>query len=50
MLNPLFTKYLLRLLGHDDTLAFEEEAMEAFQYRKEHLEEPGVNFLVGEHG
>ncbi len=50
VLNPLFTKYLLRLLGHDDTLAFEEEAMEAFQYRKEHLEEPGVNFLVGEHG
>lgn len=50
VLNPLFTKYLLRLLGHDDTLAFEQECLEAFQFRKAHLEEPGVNFLVGEHG
>ncbi len=50
VLNPLFTKYLLRLLGQDDTLAYEQEVMEAYQFRKEHLEEPGVNFLVGEHG
>ncbi len=50
VLNPLFTKYLLGLLGHEGPLAFEEEAMEAFRFRKEHLEEPGVNFLVGEHG
>ncbi len=49
-LNPLFTKYLLRLLGHDDTLAFEDEAMEAYRFRLEHLEEDGVNFLMGEHG
>ena len=50
VLNPLFTKYLLRLLGHDDTLAFEAEAMEAYRFRLEHLEEEGVNFLMGEHG
>lgn len=50
VLNPLFTKYLLRLLGHDDHLAFEQETMEAFWYRKKHLEAPGVNFLMGEHG
>ena len=50
VLNPLFTKYLLRLLGHDDALAFETEAMEAYRFRLEHLEEEGVNFLMGEHG
>ena len=33
ILNPPFTKYLLRLLGLDDALAFEEEAMEAYRYR-----------------
>lgn len=50
VLNPLFTKYLLRLLGHDDHLAFESETMEAFRFRKENLEKPGVNFLMGENG
>lgn len=50
VLNPLFTKYLLRMLGHDDALAFESEAMEAYRFRLEHLEEDGVNFLMGEHG
>lgn len=49
-LNPLFTKYLLRLLGHEDTLAFEDAAMDAYRFRLEHLEESGVNFLMGEHG
>lgn len=50
VLNPLFTKYLLRLLNHDDTLAFEQEAMDAYRYRLEGLEAPGVRFLMGEHG
>lgn len=50
VLNPLFTKYLLRLLGQKDELPFEQEVMEAFRFRKEHLEEPGVNFIMGEHG
>lgn len=50
VLNPLFTKYLLRLLGHEDNLAFEKDIMEAFRYRKENLEKPGVNFLMGENG
>ena len=31
--NPLFVKYLLRLLGHDDHLAYEEEAMAAYENR-----------------
>ena len=50
VLNPLFTKHLLRTLGLSDALAFEEEAMEAYRFRLEHLEQPGVNFLQGEHG
>lgn len=50
VLNPLFTKYLLGLFGVDRPLAFEKEVMEAYAFRKEHLEEPGVKFLMGEHG
>lgn len=38
ILNPLFTKYLLRKLGLEDKLAFEENIMEAYNYRKNELE------------
>ena len=47
VLNPQFTKYLLRLLGHDDTLAFEQQAMEAYQLRLSQLEDPNANFHIG---
>lgn len=47
VLNPLFTKHLLRLMGHDDTLAFEQEAMEAYQLRLSQLEAPKANFHIG---
>lgn len=47
VLNPLFTKYLLRLMGHDDTLAFEKEAMDAYQLRLSQLEAPNANFHIG---
>lgn len=33
ILNPLFTKYLLRLMGLADKLIFEEEIMDAYAYR-----------------
>lgn len=33
VLNPPFTKQLLRELGAEDTLAFEEAAMEAYEAR-----------------
>lgn len=48
VLNPLFTKYLLRLMGHDDTLAFEEEAMDAYNERVECLEDEGTVFWMDE--
>lgn len=37
ILNPLFTKKILRLIGLDDTLCFEKEIVEAYQYRLEEL-------------
>ncbi|MDO4518656.1 MAG: hypothetical protein Q4B78_05545, partial [Bacillota bacterium] len=37
IMNPLFAKYLLRKLGLDDTLAFEAEAIEAYEYRRDEL-------------
>ena len=37
ILNPLFVKYLLRTMGLDDSLAFEEDAIKAYEYRLEEL-------------
>lgn len=37
IMNPYFAKYLLRKLGLNDTLAFEKEAIEAYEYRKNEL-------------
>lgn len=33
IMNPLFTKRLLRLMGLSDSLCFEKEAVEAYEYR-----------------
>ena len=41
VLNPLFTKYLLRLAGEEDPhVAFEEVAMKAYQVRLAEFEDP----------
>jgi CobQ-like glutamine amidotransferase family enzyme len=37
IMNPPFTKYLLRLMGLEDRLCFEAEAMEAYEYRRDEL-------------
>ena len=37
IMNPLFAKYLLRLLGLDDKLLFENEIIEAYEYRRDEL-------------
>ncbi len=50
VLNPLFTKELLKLLGREESLPFEEDLMEAYRYRLAELSRPGVRFLMGEHG
>ena len=33
ILNPLFAKKLMRIMGIDDTLCFEKEIVEAYEYR-----------------
>ena len=45
VMNPLFTKYLLRLLGRSDTLAFEPEIMQAYEVRRQEFEAPGTEFV-----
>lgn len=37
ILNPYFTKYLLRLMGIPDNLKFEKEIIEAYEYRLNEL-------------
>ncbi len=48
-LNPKFTKYLLSLAGFEGELAFEKEALNAYNLRLTKLKEEGVNFILGEH-
>ena len=43
--NPDFTKYLLRLLGvKEPKLAFEKEAVEAYNIRLKEFENPNIAF------
>lgn len=37
ILNPLFAKHILRLMGLDDSLCFEKEIIEAYEYRWKEL-------------
>ncbi len=43
--NPPFTKYLLRSLGRDDTLAFEKEVTEAYEQRRQRYSGPDTIFF-----
>lgn len=45
VLNPLFTKYLMKLLGVADVhLAFEDEAMECYDVRLREFENPSTKY------
>ena len=48
VLNPPFTKYLLRSLGCNDVLAHEDEAMAAYNHRVDELSQDGVEYLMDE--
>lgn len=48
VLNPPFTKYLLRSLGCADNLPFEAEAMAAYNHRVGELSRDGVEYLMDE--
>ena len=50
VLNPPFTKHLLRLLGQPDSLAFEEAVTEAYAYRLKNLEMKQAKYFFGESG
>ena len=49
VLNPPFTRYLLRRIGADGSLAFEKEVMEAYSFRTEQLQQAGVTFKLPYH-
>ncbi len=42
--NPLFTKYLLRVLNRDDAVAFEEDAMAAYEHTLAEYECPDISY------
>ena len=41
--NPLLMKYILRLLDHDEALAFEEDAMAAYENSLREYEDPALS-------
>lgn len=49
-LNPLFTKHLLSLMGYNGDVAFEEEAIDAYNLRVEGLDSENAIFWMDEHG
>ncbi len=50
ILNPLFLKYLLGLLGKNDKLYLEDLMMEAYDKRLKELEKPDKRFILKDHG
>lgn len=45
VLNPLFTKYILKLMGVENPkLAFEKEAMECYNIRLKEFEDPNIKY------
>ena len=50
ILNPPFTKYLLRLLGREEPLAVEAAVTEAYAYRRKQLEAKQAKFFFNESG
>ncbi len=45
VMNPIFTKYILKLLNQEESLAFEEENMNAYKIRLEEFENPKNKFI-----
>ena len=50
IMNPYFTKFLLKKLGLKDDLIYEKEIMDAYNFRKDYFLKDGVRFDVGDHG
>ena len=50
ILNPLFLKYLLSLLGKKDKLYLEDLMIEAYDKRLKELEKPDKRFILKDHG
>ena len=44
VLNPLFTKYILKLLGQDEEIAFEKQAIDAYDFRLKEFEKPNLKY------
>ena len=50
ILNPKFTKLILKELGLKDALAFEKDIVKAYQLRLKELEKPNARIEMGTHG
>ncbi len=50
ILNPLFTKFILKKLGLKEDLFMEKDIMDAYERRRDHFKKPGVRFDMGQYG
>ena len=49
VLNPLFTKRLLKEMGYEDKLAYEDDIMAAYNKRLEEMNSPKLIYKLSEH-
>lgn len=50
LMNPLFTRKVLKQMGLPEKVAFEEEAMLSYEYRLQQLMNPEAHLSLGSHG
>ena len=50
IMNPYFTKYILKQMGIDDTLIYEQDLLNAYKKRLDHFIDPKARFAMRDHG
>lgn len=50
VMNPYLTRYLLKQLGEDDSLAYEDDVVESYYYRLKQLTTEGAHIDFNNHG
>ncbi len=50
IMNPLFAKYLLELMGIKEKMKFEKTAMDAYKHRMEYFSKEDARYIMTHHG
>ena len=50
IMNPLFAKHILELMGIKEKMKFEKTAMDAYKHRMEYFNKPDARYIMTHHG